>query len=71
MKEELQDFAIESRAGFVRRVQAQKFESFDAFPLSSAYKQNKVRKGLDERVMIRTGHYLKQVRIFLFARGAG
>jgi hypothetical protein len=58
------DFAEQERDVFVRSVKAQIFPDFDLSPLTPKYLARKIRLGLDPRVMISTGHYLKAIQVF-------
>ncbi|KKK89222.1 hypothetical protein LCGC14_2735260, partial [marine sediment metagenome] len=60
----IEEFAEAERASFVREVERQNFDDFNAAPLKPSYRARKVRLGLDPRVMIRTRHYLDSIRVF-------
>jgi len=64
IEDTVQTFAESHRDRFVQRIKDQKFESFDAAPLSEKYKAWKIKKGLDPRVMIRTGNYIEHIRVW-------
>ncbi len=64
IEEEVRDFAEDEREAFQRRIELQDFPSFNAAPLSPAYAKRKERLGLDPRVMIATGYYYKEIRVF-------
>lgn len=59
----LHDFALEMRGELVNGILLQKFSSFHTIPLSERYLKRKLSKGLDLRVMIRTGHYVDQIQV--------
>lgn len=62
-------FADAERSAFIRRVEAQKFASFAAFPLSPRWLRRKELAGADLRTMIATHWYLDNVRIEVVVRG--
>lgn len=63
VREELEEFMDEELKAFKLRLARQEFPSFQAVPLSEAYRDWKMYKGLDERTMIRTGHYRESIQL--------
>lgn len=64
LEEEVKRFADEEQQAFVQRIDKQEFPSFDAQPLSPRYAAWKKKKGLDERVMIATGWYIENIKVW-------
>lgn len=64
-EEEVETFAEEERETFVEEVKRQRFPDFNAAPLNPHYRARKIKQGLDPRVMIRTGHYLDSIQVFM------
>jgi len=60
----VQSFAEQEREAFVRRIEQQDFQSFDAAPLTPRYAAWKAKKGLDPRIMIATGWYKGKIETF-------
>lgn len=58
------EFAEHEREVFVSRIKSQDFDSFDANPLSDRYRRWKLARGLDPRIMIRTGNYVDHIRVW-------
>lgn len=65
-RERVGEFVRSERDGFVRRIEEQQFHDFDITPLSPRYAAWKAKRGLDPRILIRTGHYLRSIRTFEF-----
>ena len=60
---ELRRLALWSRDAMKKKIEDQSFESFWANPLSQSYLRRKMRRGLDQRVMIARGNYLRSIRV--------
>ncbi len=58
------DFVEDERQRFIRRIKRQDFESFRILPLSPRWLKKKIAAGVDDRVMIATGHYLRSIKVF-------
>jgi len=61
---EVAQFAEAEKDGFVGRIEAQDFPSFDSTPLTPAWKRRKEMAERDLRVMIATGTYKDSIRVF-------
>lgn len=59
---DVETFADGRRTDFVRKIQAQKFPSFKAHPLSALYLARKRAHDADNRVLIATAHYLSEIK---------
>jgi len=64
VEDELEDFAWELHGELVNGILMQTFASFRTIPLRESYLKRKIAKGLDPRVMIRTGHYMESITVF-------
>lgn len=62
-REEVRGFAEAEAEAFKRVILAQKPISFKRVPLSETYAYWKIVRGLDPRVMIRTGHYVQSIKV--------
>lgn len=56
-------FAVQQLNSFKQRLYKQLFLSFTDIPLSLRYLMWKIDNELDERVMIRTGHYVRSIKL--------
>lgn len=64
LEREVEELAERERAAFVQRIEDQNFQSFDAAPLNSAYLERKIAAGGDPRIMIASGFYKDNIRVF-------
>lgn len=71
LEREVEELAERERAAFVKRIEEQDFASFDATPLNSAYLERKIAAGGDPRIMIASGFYKDNIKVFRRANQDG